>query len=101
MKRKLLPAAVLLGGMLFVNCAGYSAVGVTPLAPPVPRVAVVGVAPGPGYVWAAGNWDWRGGRWAWVEGRWVRPPRAHAVWVPGAWVERGHGRWGFVRGRWR
>lgn len=100
MKRRLLPAAALLGGMLFLNSAADAAVYVT-VTPPEPRVAVVGVAPGPGYIWTAGNWDWRGGRWVWVEGRWMRPPRPHAVWVPGAWVEHGHGRYGFVKGHWR
>ncbi|HUP03021.1 MAG TPA: YXWGXW repeat-containing protein [Bryobacteraceae bacterium] len=100
MKSKLLPAAALLGGMLLMNSVACGAV-IVRVAPPAPRVAVVGVAPGPGYIWTAGNWDWRGGRWVWVEGRWMRPPRARAVWVPGAWVERGRGRWGFVRGHWR
>ncbi|MEI9974771.1 MAG: hypothetical protein WDO73_23630 [Ignavibacteriota bacterium] len=30
-----------------------------------------------------GFYDYRGGRYVWVPGRWMRPPRAHAVWVPG------------------
>jgi hypothetical protein len=100
MKRKLLPAAAVLFGALFASCAMDGAVLVR-VAPPPARYAVVGVAPGPGFVWTAGNWDWRGGRWVWVEGRWMRPPRPRAVWVPGQWVERHPGRWGFERGRWR
>jgi hypothetical protein len=99
MKPKLLPAAVLFGA-LFAGSTLNAAV-VVRVAPPPARVAVVGAAPGAGYAWTAGNWDWRGGRWVWVEGRWMRPPRPHAVWAPGTWVERQHGRWGFVRGRWR
>jgi len=70
------------------------------VAPPPPRYAVVGVAPGPGFVWTEGFWDRRGGNWFWVQGRWARPPRARAVWVPGRWVDRG-GRYRFERGHWR
>jgi hypothetical protein len=69
--------------------------------PPEPRYAVVGVAPGPGFVWTEGFWDWRGGNWAWVQGRWMRPPGPRAVWVPGRWVQGPGGRYRFVRGHWR
>lgn len=69
-------------------------------APPPPRYAVVGVAPGPGYVWAEGFWDWRGGRYVWVTGRWMRPPHPGAVWVPAGWVEGRRG-YGFHPGHWR
>ena len=68
--------------------------------PPPPVVGVVGVAPGPGYVWTDGFWDLRGSRWVWVGGRWMRPPRPHAAWVPGYWAPRG-GHYYWRRGYWR
>jgi hypothetical protein len=68
--------------------------------PPAPRYGVVGVAPGPGYVWAEGYWDWRGGAWAWAPGTWMRPPRPGAAWVPAHWVPNGR-HYRFIRGHWR
>jgi hypothetical protein len=106
MRRKLLIGAVLACGAILSACApGYSSgfVGVG-YGPPPPRYGVIGVAPGPGYVWTDGYWDWRGGRWEWAPGRWQRPPRARARWAPGYWEERHeHGRRGyrFHEGRWR
>jgi hypothetical protein len=81
-RRKLLPAAALLFGTLLTGCAVNGA-GFVRIAPQPPRYATIGVAPGPGWIWAAGNWDWLGGRWGWVEGSWMRPPRARVVWIPG------------------
>jgi len=100
MKRKLLTPALLLSGMILSACAAPGAV-VVRYGPPPPRYGVVGVAPGPGYVWAEGFWDWRAGAYVWVPGRWMRPPRARAVWVPGSWVERPHRGWVYRRGYWR
>jgi WXXGXW repeat (2 copies) len=102
MRQKLLAAGFVIAGALLTGCAarggyysGYAAYG-----PPAPRYRVIGVAPGPGYVWTQGYWDRDGDRWAWREGRWLRPPRAHAVWVSPRW-ER-HGReWRYHGGRWR
>ncbi len=63
MNRKLtLLLLVTLGLLVLGACAGGYYVRV---APPPPRYGVVGVAPGPGYVWVDGFWDWRGGNWAW------------------------------------
>jgi len=100
MKRRLLAGAAVLLGTIMSACAGSGALYVR-TAPPPPRHAVVGYAPGPGWVWTDGYWDWRGNRWFWVDGRWMRPPHPRAVWVPGRWVETRHGRWAFQRGRWR
>lgn len=100
MKRKLLSAVLLAMGTALSGCAAYGGMAVR-VAPPPPRYAVVGVAPGPGFVWTDGYWDWRGGRWFWVGGRWLRPPHPRAMWVPGRWVETRRGRWSFERGRWR
>jgi hypothetical protein len=71
------------------------------MAPPPLRVEVVGVAPGPGYVWAAGHWRWEGGAYAWHRGEWMAPrPGYHLVaheWRPvGAEWHYSPGHW--VRG---
>ena len=71
------------------------------VAPPAPvRVGVVGVAPGPGFVWVEGYHAWQGGAYAWVPGRWVRPPRPRAFWVRPHY-RRVRGGWVFVPGHWR
>jgi hypothetical protein len=99
MKRKLLATGFVMIGTLLSACAANGAAFVR-FAPPPPRYGVVGVAPGPGYVWAEGFWDWRGGNYVWAPGRWMRPPHARAVWVPGVWVQSNRG-YGFRRGHWR
>ena len=99
MKKRLLLAGVLLAGALFSGCAVRTSVAVG-FAPPSPRYAVVGVAPGPGYVWTEGYYSYRGNAYAWVPGRWMRPPHPHAEWVPGAWVQGHHG-YEFRKGYWR
>ena len=98
--KQILASAALLLGTFSSACAVRSAYVVT-YAPPPPRYAIVGVAPGPGFVWTEGFWDWRGGGYAWVPGRWMRPPRPHAVWVPGVWVARGRRGYAFRPGHWR
>jgi len=99
MKRQLLTVGFLIAGTLFSGCAARGAV-VVGFAPPPPRYAVVGVAPGPGYVWTEGFYGYRGGAYVWAPGRWMRPPRAHAVWAPGTWA-RGRRGYEFHRGYWR
>ena len=59
-------------------------------APPPPAHEVIVASPGPAYSWVPGYWSWQG-RWVWVRGAWVIRPDAHAVYVPGRWVHRGHG----------
>jgi hypothetical protein len=94
-------------GLLALIATGLSACGGAvvysrrPYPPPPPAgYRVMGVAPGPGYVWIDGYHDWRGRGYYWVPGRWTRPPRPHATWVPGYWQSRGGGHiW--IRGRWR
>jgi WXXGXW repeat (2 copies) len=99
MNRKLtLLLIVMLGLMALAACGGGYVYVQAP--PPAPRYGVIGVAPGPGYVWADGFWDWRGGTWFWVNGSWMRPPRRNAVWVPARWVPKGHG-YRRVPGHWR
>ena len=99
MKRSLLLAAITAALSLAPACAARRVMIVA--APPAPRVAVVGFAPGPGFVWTNGYWDLRGTSWAWVDGRWMRPPRPRAVWEPARWIEVTRGHWNFQRGHWR
>lgn len=47
--------------------------------PPPPRVEIIGVAPGPGYVWIGGAWRWGGARYYWAPGYWG-PPRHGYRW---------------------
>ena len=100
MKRKWLVAGVIAAGAWLSGCAAHGSYMVGYGPPPPPRYGVVGVAPGPGYVWTEGFWDRRGGSWNWVSGRWMRPPRPHARWVPGYWSPDGHG-YRFRQGYWR
>ena len=97
MKKLLLAGTVLIGTFL-TGCAANVSMRYGP--PPAPRIGVMGIAPGPGYMWTDGYWDQRGGRWVWVNGQWLRPPHRRAVWVSGAWIQEGH-RWRFRRGYWR
>jgi hypothetical protein len=98
MKRQLLAAAFVMAGTVFSGCAAGGAF--VAYGPPPPRYGIVGVAPGPGYIWTEGFWDLRGGNWVWAGGHWMRPPRPHAVWVAPAWRHEGN-RWRFYRGRWQ
>ena len=99
MKRKLLATGFVMIGTLLSACAANGAMYVR-FAPPPPRYGVIGVAPGPGYMWAEGFWDWRGGNYVWAPGRWMRPPHARAVWDPGVWAQSNRG-YAFRRGHWR
>ena len=99
MKRQLLAASFLIAGTLFSGCAARGAV-VVGFAPPPPRYGVIGVAPGPGYVWIDGFWGWSGNRYVWTAGRWAQPPHAHARWVRGEWRHEGRG-WRYREGHWR
>jgi hypothetical protein len=102
MRHTLLTAGLMILGTVLSGCAaggryGYS-VRYGPPTPP--RYGVMGVAPGPGYVWGEGYWDRRGNDWAWNQGHWMRPPRAHARWVAPHWEQHGH-EWRLHQGRWR
>lgn len=69
-------------------------------APPAPVVEVIGVAPGPGFIWIGGYYHWTGGRWAWYRGHYERPPHPGAVWVRARYELRGARRV-YIRGYWR
>jgi hypothetical protein len=102
MNRKLLLASgVVMMGTLWSACGhgpyyGYS----YGYAPPPPRYAVVGVAPGPGYIWTNGYWDRDHDRWAWRDGRWAVPPRGRTTYVAPRWEQHGNS-WVRHEGRWR
>jgi len=100
MKRIWMVAAVVMMGSVLAGCAANGAYVMRYGPPPPPRYGMMGVAPGPGYVWMEGFWDWRGGNWHWMPGRWAVPPRPHAVWVPGYWEPNGHA-YRFRPGYWR
>lgn len=97
MKRIWMAGAFMMASTLMTACAGGA---VVVEGPPPPRYGVVGVAPGPGFVWVEGFWDLRGSRWEWAPGHWVRPPRARAVWVAPEWRHESN-RWRFHKGHWR
>jgi outer membrane lipoprotein SlyB len=67
--------------------------------PPAPPVETVVIAPGPGFVWIAGEWTWNG-RWIWMAGHWGNPPQPRAVWVRGYWYQGPRG-WCHAPGYWR
>ncbi|MGA3065828.1 MAG: hypothetical protein ABSF29_03160 [Tepidisphaeraceae bacterium] len=68
--------------------------------PPQDQVEVVGVAPGPDYIWIGGYWVWHGDHYDWIHGRWGHRPWGGAVWVGGHW-QHGSGGWFYARGYWR
>lgn len=106
MKTSRLPQAALLALLLGTLNLGGCVVtpprvyvgGAIAVAPPEPRVEVIGVAPAPGYVWIGGYWNWIGERHVWVPGRW-RPGRPGYYWVSHRWVAGGGG-WRLEPGHW-
>src|SRR5665213_4162312 len=69
------------GGDVAVSTAPPAGEVYADAAPPAPYDdPVVGVAPGPGYVWIGGSWVWGGTRWNWERGRWDHAPYAGARW---------------------
>ncbi len=91
-----LVVTVALPACVVVPNQGHYAAGVVMVAPPEPRVEVIGV--NPGYVWVGGYWNWVGGRHVWVGGRWVAGrPGYH--WVNHAWLRSGDG-WRMRPGHW-
>jgi hypothetical protein len=68
--------------------------------PPPPQYEVVGVAPGPGYLWIGGYYHWYGNRWVWYRGHYEMPPHPGARWVAARYEFRA-GRRVYIRGYWR
>jgi YXWGXW repeat-containing protein len=100
MKAKILGGAFVLLTTLLTACGGGYRYDYARYGPPPPRYRIVGVAPGPGYVWTDGRWRYKGNRYVWEDGRWVRPPRGHSRWERGDWQRDGN-RWRYRDGRWR
>jgi WXXGXW repeat (2 copies) len=97
-----LATATSLGGCVVRGSVAVPApaiyVGAVSVAPPAPRVEVIGTPPQPGYVWLGGYWNWAGGRHVWVAGHWeARHPGYH--WVPHEWVAA-EGGWRLREGHW-
>jgi hypothetical protein len=90
--------SVSLAGCVVVPDQGHNPAGIVMVAPPPPRVEVIGAPPVAGYVWAGGYWNWVGGRHEWVAGRWV-PGRPGSHWVDHHWVRQGDG-WRMKPGHW-
>lgn len=80
------------------SCAGS---GYVRFEPPVAQVEVVGVAPGPEFVWIPGAHRWVGTSFVWVPGRWERRPARAVRWEPGRWEHHGSRGWRWHEGRWR
>jgi hypothetical protein len=69
------------------------------VAPPVPRVEVIPMAPSPRHVWVPGHWGWNGARHIWVGGYHDVPPYRGYTWIPSQWVNEG-GYWVYRQGHW-
>ena len=93
-----LALSIALSACVVVPDQRHYAGGVVMVAPPAPRVEVIGVAPTPGYVWVGGYWNWVGDRHEWVAGHWVAP-RYGYHWVGHSWVRAGDG-WRMRPGHW-
>jgi WXXGXW repeat (2 copies) len=92
-------AAVLLGATLAGCVMVPTRHGYVAVAPPAPRVEVVGVAPGPGYFWVGGHWGWYGGRHVWRDGYWEQR-RPGYRWEPQRW-DRDNDGYRDKPGRWQ
>src|SRR5437762_1218050 len=98
----------IISGSLFALVVGAGLLGGAPaqaqeiriqIAPPAPRVEVVGMAPSPQHFWIGGHWRWEGGKHVWTPGHW-EGRRAGQIWEPAHWAHWGH-HWRFVPGHWR
>jgi len=93
--------AATLIGLLWVSPAFAGTRIYVQIAPPVPIVETVPVAPSPAHVWIAGYHGWDGRAYVWVPGHYVVPPHPHWHWVAGHWSHHhAHGYY-WVEGHWR
>lgn len=96
MKTKLLGLMFLVGSAAFAGPRVFVGVGVPFAPPPMPVVAYVPPAPGPGYAWINGYYVPSGPRYSWHAGYWAPRPYAGAYWVAPRYY--GHR---YYRGYWR
>ncbi|WP_296560953.1 hypothetical protein [Pigmentiphaga sp.] len=101
-------AAAVLGAALLGGCAvvpapgydyGYGDVVTATVAPPVPYVEAVPVAPFTGAIWVGGYWDWVGSRHVWYPGHYEHPRPGMFYRQPG-WTHGSGGQWTLHRGGW-
>jgi hypothetical protein len=90
-------ALVVLAAFILGTASGYAATKPR-LGPPLLRVEVITLRPGPNHVWVAGYWKWSGLNYAWSEGRWVKV-KPNRAWAPGKWKQVGS-YWAWTPGRW-
>jgi hypothetical protein len=70
--------------------------------PPLRSEVVVGVSPGPDYVWVGGYWDGSPGHYTWVGGRWDHSPHGHGQqWSAPHWDKDRDGHYHQTKGEWR
>lgn len=94
----LLVSALQLSACIAMPAESGDTRAVVTMAPPLPQVEVVTVAPAPGYIWIGGWWGWEGRRHVWHPGHYVAP-RSGYRWVPHGWVQT-RGGWRERPGRW-
>ena len=84
--------------MIFITSCGPSAVVVRerPYAPRYERPA----APGPNYVWVAGEWVTHRNGYVYRQGYWAYQRPRHMFYIPGQWQNRRHG-WVWIHGHWQ
>ena len=76
-------------------------IGVEAPPPPPRQEVIVGVSPGPGFVWIGGYWDGSPGHYTWVGGHWDRPPHGNSQWYAPHWDRDKDGHYHQTRGEWR
>jgi hypothetical protein len=91
-----LPAASASAGLADISIS----IGVDAAPPPPRREVIVGVSPGPDFVWIGGYWDGVPGHYSWVGGRWERPPHGHGHWSPPHWDKDRDGHYHQTKGGW-
>jgi hypothetical protein len=104
------------GGLGLLSMAGFSAhslsaspiiadvtisIGIEAPPPPPRHEVIIGVSPGPDFVWVGGFWDGGPGRYAWVAGHWDRPPHPHGQWIAPHWDKDRDGHYHQTKGEWR
>jgi hypothetical protein len=76
-------------------------IGIEAPPPPPRQEVIVGISPGPDFIWIGGYWDGAPGHYRWVGGRWGRPPHAHGEWSAPHWDRDKDGHYRQTKGEWR
>ena len=101
----------LAGGLALLSIAMFTAstaladlsinIGFEGPPPPPRQEVIVGVSPGPDYIWVGGYWDGSPGHHTRVGGRWDHPPHAHGQWNAPHWDKGSDGHYHQTKGEWR